>query len=398
MKLLLAITFGFLFFLPLAGATHVALTAPQAAIIAQAGEPSGFAACNVGDEDRTATIADLGTGTYFILLGMTRGTSPNGADRAYLFLNETGSYGSGGSSTTLSVWRDGSIRDTINQETDLVHLRQHTNVSANTFWAIVQVTNTPRIASGSVPAASDTTSMVYFSPTGTVGELGRTSGDSCPSAGLNPITTPGPMLLIYDSTPPVVPSAPYLYVRGNLTGVRLNWNLPVDISGGLTGYKVYRGTTEESLSLLATIGTNRSYTDSTVEAGTRYYYCVKAYNLGGDGDCSNVESARLNTGMFGDDGSLWGEDGIEGMATNLQTTPGGVRSFVALPFLAGFLIIAWGLSLLIPRNIALGAGLSLGVLFTAAIGVYPWWGVAFAGMVIAGVLSLRRGNAAPGGV
>lgn len=189
------------------------------------------------------------------------------------------------------------------------------------------------------------------------------------------------------------PSEPLQFTaRGNLSGIRLSWNAPLQTDDGLTGYKIYRGLTNVSLSLLATIGTNRTFFDSTVESGTRYYYCVKAYNVGGDSDCSNVDSARLNSGMFGPDGTLWGEDGEEGMAADLQTSVGGLRTFVALPFLVAFLVLAWGLAVLLPARIALGACLTLGTLFTAAIGVYPWWGIPYVGILIAAVLILRRGR------
>ncbi len=89
---------------------------------------------------------------------------------------------------------------------------------------------------------------------------------------------------------------------GNGT-VTLTWNTP-DGDGGspITGYKVYRGTSEGSLALLATVGAVTSYTDGTVTNGQTYYYKVSAVNAVGEGPLSDAEDATPTAdGGDGDD-------------------------------------------------------------------------------------------------
>lgn len=366
---------------------HVTPTPEEQAIIDANTAPSTyFTPTGTCTEDSVS--ANLGD-TYLVVIGAGE-TIASGDLRAQVMSN-------GGAQIDFRVRKEGTITNIGGSVT--AHLLFHENLSisglAEAFWAVIEYSpdstgdKTSTVANGNANSRflppGDVDPTFYQLLTGNFTQ----SGVGC--------TVMNGRLFFNDTLP--VPSEPRnLYARGNLTGVRLGWNPPLQTDGGLTGYKIHRGLTNVSLSLLATIGTNQTYLDATAETGTRYYYCVKAYNVGGDSNCSDVESARLNSGFFGDDGTLWGEDGVEGMAANFNTTPGGMKSFVALPFLVAFLVIAWGLAVLLPANIALGGCLMVGVLFAAAIGVYPWWGVVFVGAVVAAILTLKRPRAVTGGM
>ena len=59
----------------------------------------------------------------------------------------------------------------------------------------------------------------------------------------------------------------------------------------ITGYKVYRGTSSGTETLLATVGSVTGYTDDTAANGTTYFYLVSAVNGVGEGLPSNERSA-----------------------------------------------------------------------------------------------------------
>lgn len=62
--------------------------------------------------------------------------------------------------------------------------------------------------------------------------------------------------------------------------------------GPVTGYRIYRGTTPYTQTLLATVGNVLGYSD-TAAARTLYYYRITAYNSAGEGPSSQL------TGMIG---------------------------------------------------------------------------------------------------
>src|SRR5262249_44425135 len=66
----------------------------------------------------------------------------------------------------------------------------------------------------------------------------------------------------------------------------------VDAAGGstITGYRIYRGTAPGTETPLATLGAAASWDDTTVSAGTLYYYRVSAINDSGEGALSNEVS------------------------------------------------------------------------------------------------------------
>jgi fibronectin type 3 domain-containing protein len=115
-----------------------------------------------------------------------------------------------------------------------------------------------------------------------------------------------------------VPTAPLNMeaTAGNGT-VTLTWEAPEDDGGWtITGYKVYRGTSEGSLSLLATLGNVTTYLDSSVTNGQTYYYKVSAVNEFGEGPATEIDDAKpMATGGGGGDGD--DDDGDGGDSTML---------------------------------------------------------------------------------
>ncbi len=107
-------------------------------------------------------------------------------------------------------------------------------------------------------------------------DLGACSGGGGP-------TTPPP------TTPSGVPSAPgNVRVTGtNNTSISLAWNA---VTGTVTGYRVYEGTT-----VRATV-TATSATVSGLTAGTTHTYTVKAYNAQGESAASNSVTATTTGG------------------------------------------------------------------------------------------------------
>ena len=72
--------------------------------------------------------------------------------------------------------------------------------------------------------------------------------------------------------------------------VQLNWSAPTKVGKGVTEYQVYRGTMaggEGTVPINSVSGTIQMFDDTTVVAGTSYYYVVKAVNSSGVGPASN---------------------------------------------------------------------------------------------------------------
>ncbi len=79
--------------------------------------------------------------------------------------------------------------------------------------------------------------------------------------------------------------------------IQLNWSTPTNVGGGITEYRIYRGTKAgaEGTTPIGTVpGAARTFTDQTVIAGTSYYYVVRAVNSAGEGVASNEVSATAD--------------------------------------------------------------------------------------------------------
>ncbi len=87
-----------------------------------------------------------------------------------------------------------------------------------------------------------------------------------------------------DTQKPTVPGS--LSATAGVGQVALNWNASND-NVGVTGYRIYRGTTQ-----IGTVGTTTSYTDTSVAANTTYTYTVRAEDAAGNlSDPSNAANA-----------------------------------------------------------------------------------------------------------
>lgn len=77
----------------------------------------------------------------------------------------------------------------------------------------------------------------------------------------------------------------------------LDWSAPTSDGGAsITGYKIYRGASSGSQTLLTTIGNILTYTDNSATNGQTYYYSVSAVNSVGEGTKSNSVSASPTAG------------------------------------------------------------------------------------------------------
>ncbi|MFN8498610.1 MAG: fibronectin type III domain-containing protein [Anaerolineae bacterium] len=104
----------------------------------------------------------------------------------------------------------------------------------------------------------------------------------------------GPATAVLSAAPsaPAPPGQPTgLAATAGVSQVSLSWTAPSSGTSPITNYKVYRGTSSTSQSLLTTIGNLTSYADATAANGVTYYYKVSAVNAVGEGTASTVGQA-----------------------------------------------------------------------------------------------------------
>jgi subtilisin family serine protease len=94
---------------------------------------------------------------------------------------------------------------------------------------------------------------------------------------------------------PTLPGSPSLISAvGGVDSVTLSWTAPASDGGSdITGYEIWRGTEAGSEDLLTTVDVQTSFVDSSVLAGSTYWYQVAAVNEIGTGPRSNELSAGL---------------------------------------------------------------------------------------------------------
>ncbi len=79
------------------------------------------------------------------------------------------------------------------------------------------------------------------------------------------------------------------------SNVTLTWNPPPDDGNAtITEYRIYRGTSPDSLELIASVnGSVTEYIDSYVSKGETYYYSVSAVNPIGESNLSDAVSIEI---------------------------------------------------------------------------------------------------------
>jgi chitodextrinase len=122
-----------------------------------------------------------------------------------------------------------------------------------------------QIGTSATPSYSDTTVTGSNSYTYKVASYDNAGNTSAQSTGVN-ASTP-------DITPPSVPTG-LTATPASSTRVNLSWNASTDTggSGGVAGYRIYRGGTQIGTS------TTTSYSDTTTSGTTTYTYKVAAYD------------------------------------------------------------------------------------------------------------------------
>lgn len=170
---------------------------------------------------------------------------------------------------------------------------QHYKTSAtNPCTVQTPLTNSPIMISG------------VFNPTLTVAiscPYGTTSSVSKILATIN-YDTPQQTITnaIFINQSPSVPTEPTsLTATGGIGQIALNWVAPANNGGApITGYRIYRGSTTNSETILTTVGNVLSYTNTGLASSMTYYYKVAAINKIGEGirgnEISGVTSNVVN--------------------------------------------------------------------------------------------------------
>lgn len=114
-------------------------------------------------------------------------------------------------------------------------------------------------------------------------------GESAPSATVT--CTPQPA----SATAPAAPGS--FAAMGVPNAASLTWTTPANGGSQITSYRIYRGDSAGTETLLATpSGTATTYLDSAVTVGSRYYYRVSAVNAVGESPLSAEDSAVPSDG------------------------------------------------------------------------------------------------------
>ena len=234
-------------------------------------------------------LATIGTNTTYVAAGLTNGQT------YYFQVSAVNVVGEGSRTSEVSA----TPATTASAPTGFAAVLGNTNVSlswntpvsdggsAITGYKIYRGTSSGSLTlietigtNTSYVSAGLTNGVTYYFQVRAVTSL----GDGAPSSEIS-------------ATPATVPTAPQSFgVTPGNTQVDLSWTAPSSDGGsGITGYKIYRGTSSGSLTLLDTIGTNTSYVSAGLTNGQAYYFQVRAVNAIGDGPLSSEQTATPRT-------------------------------------------------------------------------------------------------------
>jgi hypothetical protein len=178
------------------------------------------------------------------------------------------------------------------------YLSTHWNTASSAFLSN-QAPAGPVVTTTVPPPTTTTTSPAPTTTTSTTLPPTTTTSTTPPSATTTTLGPPATTTTVPPPPPPPpppaagVPSMPQALRATQPTvgvGIQLSWQPPA--IGPVTGYRIYRGTSPYSQTLLAEVGNVAGYSDVTA-GRTLFYYRVTAFNAAGEGASSNL------TGMIG---------------------------------------------------------------------------------------------------
>jgi hypothetical protein len=156
----------------------------------------------------------------------------------------------------------------------------------------------------SAPASNGGAAISSYTATAAPGGAScSTAGLGCSISGLTNGTSysftvhatnsvgPGPESNARAATPATVPTAPRnAAAKAAGAGITVSWAAPTSNGGSaITAYRIYRGSSSTSGSLLATVNANAaSFLDTTAPKKVKSYYWVTAVNAPGESPRSNV--------------------------------------------------------------------------------------------------------------
>jgi fibronectin type 3 domain-containing protein len=121
------------------------------------------------------------------------------------------------------------------------------------------------------------------------------------------------LAVLTNGTPPpgsTVPGPPTLdSATPGTASITLKWSAGSTGGSPISSYRIYRGTAPGDETLYTSVGTQQSFVDPSVAAGTTYFYEVTAVNGVGEGQRSNELSASPNPATRPDAPTLYAQPG-----------------------------------------------------------------------------------------